>query len=101
MHLRQLFFASTILLFTSSCTTQFLGSAKINGGPTACRNKCQNWGLQFAGMIAMGEYSDGCICRDPKIKADISLESAAAQAAAAGVAMQMQAEQARQQHGHR
>ena len=55
------------LLVLAACEppTSFNGSPKVADGPRGCWNKCSAWGLEFAGMVAMGEYSDGCICRVP------------------------------------
>ena len=47
------------------CETSFQGDAKVADGPRGCWKKCSGWGLEFAGMVAMGDYSDGCICRVP------------------------------------
>ncbi|HEX3775699.1 MAG TPA: hypothetical protein VHV51_14605 [Polyangiaceae bacterium] len=47
----------------TGCETSFQGDAKVADGPRGCDAKCRSWGLEFAGMVAMGEYSDGCICR--------------------------------------
>ncbi len=51
--------ASTMVV---GCTT-FYGSATVNNGVAGCRAKCQAWDMELAGMLAMGEYSDGCICQ--------------------------------------
>ncbi|HEU4407949.1 MAG TPA: hypothetical protein VFS43_21990 [Polyangiaceae bacterium] len=76
--------------------TNFLGAPKVPGGPDGCRARCTQWGLEFTGMVAMGEYSDGCVCQVPQRPAPAT---AAGQAAAVGVVLQMRAreEQARQQ----
>lgn len=46
----------------SGCATSFTGSAKLDG-PKECRTVCGNWGMDLAGMVAMGEYTNGCICK--------------------------------------
>jgi hypothetical protein len=43
--------------------TQFKGEAKVENGPRGCWEQCQAWGMDLAGMVKMGEYSDGCICQ--------------------------------------
>jgi hypothetical protein len=82
--------------FLGSCTasmpTNFAGSPKVSGGPDSCRVRCTQWGLEFAGMVAMGDYTDGCICQVPQKPV---APAAAAQAAAVGVAQQMRAQQDR------
>lgn len=74
------------LLF-AGCATSFTGSAHIEGGPGACMSKCTAWGLEFAGMVAMGEYSDACVCNQPG-KTIAPIKSAAAVGSAVGVVMQ-------------
>lgn len=46
----------------TGCATSFTGSAKVEG-PKECREVCDKWGMDLAGMVAMGEYTNGCICR--------------------------------------
>jgi hypothetical protein len=46
----------------TGCATSFTGSAKVDG-PKECREVCDKWGMDLAGMVAMGEYTNGCICR--------------------------------------
>jgi hypothetical protein len=43
--------------------TTFEGGAKIKDGPSGCEAKCKEWGMELVGMVALGEYSDGCICK--------------------------------------
>ena len=43
--------------------TTFEGGAKVKDGPSGCEAKCKEWGMELVGMIALGEYSDGCICK--------------------------------------
>jgi hypothetical protein len=84
---------------TSGCVptpaaTTFSGSAVIDG-PQQCVNMCERNRLAFAGMVFMGEYSSGCICRAPE-SGSATNEGAAAFAVAAapaaiGVVMQMRA----------
>jgi hypothetical protein len=59
--------------------------------------------MALSGMVAMGEYSSGCVCSvksKNSSKLDISEELAAstATAAAVGVVTQMRAQQAAAQH---
>jgi hypothetical protein len=77
--------------FAGSCVqpTRFIGEAKVPDGPNGCRARCTQWGLEFAGMVAMGEYSDGCICQVP----NKPVAPTAAGQAAVGVVLQMQAEE--------
>ncbi len=80
-----------IALGLGGCATSFTGEAHIEG-PSACQKKCATWGLDFAGMVAMGEYSDACICHVHGQQASRTrdMEDAAAVAGgAAGVVMQM------------
>ncbi|HKD40426.1 MAG TPA: hypothetical protein VKB87_09090 [Myxococcaceae bacterium] len=52
-------------LLLASCATTFTGSSTVKDGPKGCKAKCEQWGMELAGMVAMGEYSDGCICQVP------------------------------------
>lgn len=72
--------------------TSFRGSAKVPNGATGCRAMCSAQGMELAGMVMMGEYSDGCICTLPG-QDSTTISTASAQAAAAGVRMQMDAEE--------
>ncbi len=47
----------------AGCETVFYGAPKIQGGPAGCRAACDAWEMDLAGMVKMGEYSDGCICQ--------------------------------------
>jgi hypothetical protein len=92
--------AGAVLLLTG-CATSFTGDAKVPHGVAGCRAKCEAWGLEFIGMVAMGEYSDGCICRE-KGKALSLVDVNGGVAAAAGVAMQVRrAQQQQMMHGAR
>jgi hypothetical protein len=48
------------LLTLASCATSFHGDAHLT--PKECQVKCDSWGMELDGMVAMGEYSDACIC---------------------------------------
>lgn len=80
----------------TGCATSFTGSAKVDG-PKECRMTCDKWGMDLAGMVAMGEYTNGCVC---KVKGEkLSLNSVAdamlmssAGAAGASAAVWMQNE---------
>lgn len=93
------------LCLLTACQTQFQGDPKVPNGPAGCVEICRSWRMELVGMIAMGEYSDGCICEVPgRAPSAPGAPSAAVRAvgaagpAAAGVFMQMQrAEQQRQQ----
>ncbi len=55
-----------IMLPLTGCAPQyttFEGGAKIKDGPSGCETKCKEWGMELVGMVALGEYSDGCICK--------------------------------------
>jgi hypothetical protein len=75
--------------------TEFHGQPQITGGPAQCMSMCAQWGLDFAGMVAMGEYSTGCVCRarGAAAAADNELFAAVGVGAAAGVRMQMDAQE--------
>src|SRR5690349_9285611 len=79
------------VLLCASCggPTQFRGDAKVKGGPAACRQICAGWNMELVGMVAMGDYSTGCICQVPGAGAPAG-GAAAATSSAAGVVLQME-----------
>lgn len=95
--------AALAVLLPAGCKTQFIGEPKIPGGARGCTAICENQGMDLAGMVVMGEYSDGCICqvhgtRDPEATSRLVLVGAgAAGPPAAGVRMQMDDEEEEQQ----
>ncbi len=84
---RILVFFLTALTLTAGCATSFTGEAHVEGGPSGCVEKCKQWGQELVGMVAMGEYSDACICRVPG-KNVAAGDAAAVAGGAAGVFMQ-------------
>ena len=89
-----------IALISSSCATYFIGSAMVKDGAAGCKVQCDALGMELAGMVVMGEYSDGCICQVPGKKVDVSqAATAGAEAAAVGVSIQQQ--RASQQQSYR
>jgi len=88
-------FISLALLFLAGCATNFTGDPKVPHGVAGCRSKCEEWGLEFAGMVAMGEYTDGCIC-NAKGKT-ISLNGVSA-VVGGGVGVVLQMRRAQQHH---
>ncbi|TMB04739.1 MAG: hypothetical protein E6J64_12090 [Deltaproteobacteria bacterium] len=69
------------LFATLSCATTFTGAAKVPNGAAGCKAICSSYGMELTGMVALGEYSDGCICGIP------GKQSAAASGAAAVATM--------------
>ena len=51
-----------LVVFASGCATSFQGDANVSG-PSECYQKCNAGQMDFAGMIYMGQYTSGCICR--------------------------------------
>lgn len=89
---------AAVLAISTGCATAFTGDAHVPGGPAGCRDRCSSYGMDLAGMVAMGEYSDGCICkvRGQAAAADNStLAVAGAAPAAVGVVMAMRQQQQR------
>ena len=84
----------------TGCNTNFTGSPHVENGRQGCESKCKSQGMEVAGMVYMGEYTDGCVCVVPGQSASHrKLMMAAAEGAAAGsagVVMQMRAEQQRE-----
>ncbi|MBI2522036.1 MAG: hypothetical protein HYV97_16585 [Bdellovibrio sp.] len=101
--IQQMFMIFMMLFLAIGCATSFTGSAHIE--KKLCQNKCQESGMDLAGMVFMGEYSSGCICRIPnktsmRQSQETEFMAAAGSSAAAGVMMQMQREAERQNSGH-
>jgi len=92
------------LVFMAGCQTSFTGSPHVENGRSGCEQKCRSQGMEVAGMVYMGEYSDACVCAVPGQAAKgrrILLASAATAAGAAGVIMQMRREdEQRRQASH-
>ena len=93
--------AIILCLPLTGCATSFTGSPHVEDGRKGCDIKCSKQGMEVAGMVYMGEYSSACVCAVPGQSASRGrLLLAAAGAAAGGVAgveMQRQAAQRRQQ----
>jgi hypothetical protein len=80
---------SGIVCCVAGCgATTFHGAAHIVDGPAGCQKTCSEWNEEFVGMVAMGEYSDACICHE-RGKQVSQADSAGVAGAAAGVMMQM------------
>jgi len=85
--MRKLWLVSALaLLCGCGSPTQFQGSAKVAGGPSGCQKICEGWGMQLAGMVAMGDYSTACVCQLPG--RSVPVVAAGASAAAAAVVQQ-------------
>lgn len=94
--MKRLVFVACMALTVTGCATSFSGSAKVEG-PAECRRVCGEWGMELAGMVAMGDYTNGCIC---KVKGEqlslndtgksVLLSSAGQTGGVAGVYRQMQ-----------
>ena len=82
------------LSISGACATSFTGSARVEGGAAGCRQKCSADGLYFAGMVHLGEYSDGCVCSVAPDGDAVRKAIAGAGPAAVGVVTQMRASQA-------
>jgi hypothetical protein len=56
--------AVAALVAAQGCATAttFTGHAKVENGVAGCQAACAAWGMDLAGMVKVGEYSDGCIC---------------------------------------
>ena len=55
------------LLFLVSCATDttFKGEAHLTR--PQCEMKCQGWDMDLDGMVAIGEYSDACVCKKKRL----------------------------------
>lgn len=74
--------------------TRFHGGSRVPNGPAGCKAVCDGWGMELAGMVQMGEYSDGCICQ---VKNPAGSSSSAVGPSTAGVYLQMLAAAEEQQ----
>jgi hypothetical protein len=93
----------TVLLVGCTPMTQFEGSARVENGRAGCERKCASQGLQFAGMVFVGEYSDACLCQVPAAAGGVPQATSAASTApavAAVVTAQRIAEEQRRQQQH-
>ncbi|HVI96134.1 MAG TPA: hypothetical protein VM753_19115 [Anaeromyxobacter sp.] len=56
--------AVAALVAAEGCATSttFTGRPKVQNGVAGCQSACTAWGMELAGMVKIGEYSDGCIC---------------------------------------
>ena len=96
--MRFLIFNLTLIslsIFFTSCATSFTGSPHVN--KAYCQKYCAENGLSFSGMVALGEYSSGCICTQSKTSSLDNLTQnsvSGAGAAAVGVITQMRQQQA-------
>jgi len=91
--MKRIFAIVVAVVSLSGCATTFHGSPKIANGPAGCQQQCDAWAMDLVGMVAMGEYSDGCICQ---VRGQSSKTAAAVSgtgAAVAGVWNQMQEEE--------
>lgn len=73
------------------CATTFTGDAHVSR--ESCETRCRKEGMELAGMVLMGEYSEGCICQAPGRTASATVPLAAANPAVTGVWMQTQRRQ--------
>ncbi len=88
----------------AGCATSFTGSPHVENGRQGCESKCKSQGMEVAGMVYMGEYTDGCVCIVPgQSAARRRLLMAAVDGAAAGsagVVLQMRQQQEQQAMQH-
>jgi hypothetical protein len=85
---------SITMLLISVCAgcvsrTSFTGEPKVPGGRAGCEQMCAREGLEFGGMVLMGQYSTACICNAPGQKGG----RPGGAVSVAGVILQMQAEE--------
>ena len=83
------------LFVLAGCQTVFYGSATVEDGAQGCEAKCADEGLELAGMVMLGEYTDGCICAVPGHEQQALDAAGTTTGAAIGVIEQMDR---RQQH---
>jgi hypothetical protein len=74
----------------TGCATSFTGNPKIETGPAGCKSVCDAWGMELAGMVQMGEYSNGCVCQVRGRPLAVRDAATGALPAVTGVWMEMQ-----------
>ena len=95
-----LFLFALSVIVIAACKTQFYGEPKVPGGAEGCSEKCSELGMALAGMVVMGDYSDGCICAvrgAARGSAFLYVAANGAAASAAAIATQIEDEEAAQQ----
>jgi hypothetical protein len=102
MHAFRFGTAMFAVLTLVGCATSFSGDPHIEDGRKGCDKKCADEGMELAGMVYMGEYSDACVCEvkghgSASSRRELLVGSAGGGAGAAGVWMQMVAARQRQQ----
>ena len=90
------------VLATTACATAFTGSAHVEDGRSGCERKCKGQGMELAGMVYMGEYSDACVCAVPgqtgSIRTKLLATGGAVAGGSAGVVMQMRQQEQANHH---
>ncbi len=89
---------AVLSLVAGGCTTSFY-SPLLKGGRVQCEQVCASWNMELAGMVQMGDYSNGCVCEVPG-KMLAPRAAAGAAEAAAGVWAQMEEERRRAATSH-
>jgi hypothetical protein len=93
-------FASIVAaLATAACATHFTGAPKVPNGVAGCKTICSSYGMELTGMVALGEYSDGCICQVSGEGGGPSASAAAGAASVAVVTMMREQEEAARRRG--
>src|SRR5512144_290383 len=82
-----------VALALGGCATQFFGMPTVEGGRAACEKICAGWSMELAGMVQMGDYSNGCVCQVPGKMVPSAAAAAAGEAGVAVYQAQMQQHQ--------
>lgn len=81
------------------CASQW----KVHGGPTECMAMCQEWNMELAGMVGVGDQSrtgggaSACVCTVRGAQASTGSSGTTASLAGAVVALQQSQQQPQQQ----
>ncbi len=81
-----------LVFLIGGCKTHFSGSPDVPDGPHGCLKVCKSWGMRLAGMVQMGEYSNGCICEVPIESRQAGLSVGAVGPSVVGVVLQQRKE---------
>jgi hypothetical protein len=95
----RLFFGCFCLCLVGGCASQW----KVHGGPAECMSMCQEWDMELAGMVGVGDQgrtgggASACVCTVARPGTSGSVASAGTTASLAGAVVAIQQSQQNQQ----
>jgi len=91
--------ALTVCFALAGCASQW----KVHGGPAECMTMCQEWDMELAGMVGVGDQgrasggASACVCTVPGAHASTGSSGTTAGLAGAVVAIQQTQQDQREQ----